>query len=62
MAPQLNEKGWITRSNIDRQARMFCRCTVRTSRWSWINERSNNLLRYHCALSAQCADRCNPMW
>ena len=58
MAPQLIEKRWITPSQVDpvhclEQASVLCRCTVRTSRWSWINEKGNNLLRYQCEI--ECA-------
>ena len=58
MAPQFIEKRRITRSQVDpaqclKQASVLCRCTVRTSRWSWINEKGNNLLRYQCEI--ECA-------
>ena len=48
MAPQTNEKKLISWSQVDpvhclEQASALCRCTVRTSRWSWINEKNNNL-------------------
>ena len=48
MAPQLNEKKMdhpvANRScHCLKQASVFCCCTVRTSRWSWINEKSNKL-------------------
>ena len=42
-----SKKRWITRSQVDpvhclEQASVLCPCTLRTSRSSWINERSNN--------------------
>ena len=59
---RIKEK-WITRSQVDlfsschclKQARSLLGCTVRTSRKSWINEMSSNLLPYQCGLSAQWA-------
>ena len=67
MAPQTNEKKLITRSQVDpvhclEQASALCRCTVRTTRWSWINEKNNNLAPLPMwKKCAQCANRCNSM-
>ena len=58
------EKRRITRSHVNLFSSCHCLkqaassllgCTVRTSRDSWINKMSGNLLRYQCGLSAQCA-------
>ena len=69
MAPKESMKNgslgrkWITSLSATawiKQARFWAVRHAAAARGS--TKMSSNLLRYQCGLSAQCADRCNPMW
>ena len=67
MAPQPNEKKWITWSQVDTATawnKQACNAAVRCvqARWSWINERSNNSAPLPVWAVCAVDDRCNPMW
>ena len=69
MGPQSNEKKLITRSQVDpvaaschclKQASSLCCGTMRSCRWSWINEKSNNSAPPPMWAGCAVGNRCNP--